>query len=340
MLAGSYYDLVRCRRILPADGPIYARIERALEIPGLPQESRVKLHLALGKVADDFGDPAAAMRHFDAADTVRRSLAGFDPAQFDARINRSIAQFPQRRSIRQPGYQSPAPIFIFGLPRSGTTLVEQILSCHPDVHPGGELPFWTERASLWQAAPPGDETGFLATAGSDYLGILTRRAPHSRRVTDKMPLNILHAGLIHQALPAAVMIHCRRAPIETALSIHQTYFNPYAAFPTGGAALVAAVRGIERLGAHWRSVLPPDRFIELNYNELIAAPAQVIPRLVAKCGLTWHDACLHPQLNERVIKTPSKWQARQPITCPAAPSWHRFAPWLGALGALISQENG
>ena len=336
-LAGSYYDLVRCRRVTREDADLLVRMRAALATPGLHAEARLKVHLALGKAADDLGDPAEAMQHFDAADALRNSLASFDPAAIEARVDRLIAWFTPDRIAHAAGAgrDDPTPVLILGLPRSGTTLVEQILSCHPDVHAGGELPFWTERGARWEQMGPADTEASLTGIASDYTKLLHALAPRAVRITDKMPLNVFWAGLIHMTLPRATIIHCRRSPIDTALSIHRTYFNQHVAFPTGGPALVATIRAIERLGAHWRAVLPADRFLELDYEQLVDDPEPAIRRLVAGCGLPWDRDCLRPERHRRIIKTPSKWQARQPISPAAIGSWRRFEPWLGPLAGLL-----
>ena len=176
---------------------------------------------------------------------------------------------------------------------------------------------------------------FLGKAAADYLGVLRRIAPTAVRVTDKMPFNFLWAGLIHMAFPRATIIHCRRAAIDTALSIHQTHFHPGLAFPTGGEELVAYFRDYQRLIDHWRRVLPADRFIEVDYEDLTRAPEPVIRPIIAACGLTWHDACLRPESNPRAVNTPSKWQARQPIYRTSVARWRRYEPWLGPLRALV-----
>ncbi len=342
-LAGSYYDLVRCRRVTQEDADLLARMRAALATPGLQAEARLKVHLALGKAADDLGDPAEAMQHFDAADALRSSLTSFDPAAIEARVDRLIAWFTPDRLAQAAGADrdDPTPVFILGLPRSGTTLVEQILSCHPGVHAGGELPFWTERGARWEQMGPADtETSFLTGTASDYTRLLRALAPKAARVTDKMPLNVFWAGLIHMTLPRATIIHCRRSPVDTALSIHRTYFNQHVDFPTGGTALVTTIRAIERLAAHWRAILPADRFVELDYEQLVDDPEPAIRRLVVACGLPWDDDCLRPERHLRIIKTPSKWQARQPISPAATGSWRRFEPWLGPLAALLPQVSG
>jgi tetratricopeptide (TPR) repeat protein len=336
MLAGSYYDLVRCRPVTTDDKGLLQGMQAALATPGLELGQRQRVHLAIGKAAEDLGDYALAMRHFDAADAVRTGVASFDSAAFsnsiDRLIERCTAEFIARAA--EFGSSDATPVLIVGMPRSGTTLVEQIVSMHPEVGAGGELNFWNQRLAGWLGSGA-DADSFLAKAASDYLGVLRAIASTAMRVTDKMPFNFLWAGIIHVAFPRATIIHCRRAAIDTALSIHQTHFHPSMPFPTGGAELVAYFRGYQRLIEHWRSVLPADRFIEVDYEDLTRAPEAVIRRIIAACGLAWHDACLRPESNPRAVKTPSKWQTRQPIYRTSVERWRRYEPWLGPLRALV-----
>jgi tetratricopeptide (TPR) repeat protein len=338
LMAGTYYDLVRCRRVTPEDGDLPAHMRAALARPELDGPQRLRVHLAWGKAADDLGNAAEAMQQFGRADEVRRGIMPFDMPAFEAQIDRLIARFTPDLVARAPGFGSAdrTPIVIIGMPRSGTTLVEQIISSHPDVAGGGELNFWNERGTAWHQAGAADgDAPFIARAAVDYLGVLRAIGPSAPRVTDKMPFNFLWAGLIHLAFPAATIVHCRRNPIDTALSIHQTHFNPRLAFPTGGAELVGYFRCYERVTTHWRHLLPPDRFIEVQYETLTTAPDDVIPQLIAACGLRWHDECLHPERNPRAVKTPSKWQARQGIYRHSIERWRRYEPWLGKLRALL-----
>ena len=338
-LAGSYYDVARCGRIAPgAEGTeLLARMRSALESRRLEPAQQIRVHLALGKAADDLGDYAEAMLHFDAAETVRNGIIRFDPAKFEERVDRLITHFTPELLTHgsATGLDNVTPILIVGLPRSGTTLVEQILSSHPDVGAAGELSFWNERGSAWERAGSAEaRTAHLSSSATDYTRLLRKIARGTACVTDKMPLNFQWAGLVHLALPRAVIVHCRRNILDTALSIHQTHFNPRLWFPTGGAALVGYVRGYQRLCAHWRRVLPPERFIEIDYEGLVDEPEAVIRRVVAACGLPWNNACLYPERNARAVKTPSKWQARQPIYRHAVGRWRSYEPWLGPLGSL------
>jgi tetratricopeptide (TPR) repeat protein len=352
LLAGCYYDLVRCRPVTNNDNGLIEQMKAALSTPGLEAGQRQRIHLAIGKAAEDLGDYALAMQHFDAADTVRRGCRSFDSAAFANQIDGLIARCTPELMARAPelGSSDATPVLIIGMPRSGTTLVEQIISMHPEVGAGGELNFWNERGPMWHVSgATGDEmpsvatenplsknmfSEYLAKAAANYLGVLRKIAPTAARVTDKMPFNFLWAGLIHLAFPHATIIHCRRATVDTALSIHQTHFHPSLAFPTGGAELVAYFRNYQRLIAHWRSVLPADRFIEVDYEDLTHVPEPVIRRIIAACGLAWNDGCLRPESNPRAVKTPSKWQTRQPIYRTSVARWRRYEPWLGPLRTL------
>ena len=175
LLAGCYYDLVRCRPVTSDDDDLLQRMKAALDTPGLEAGQRVRLHLALGKAGDDLGDYALAMHHFDAADAVRRGSLSFDSAAFAIEIDRLIARCTAEWMGRasQSGSCDRTPVLIVGMPRSGTTLVEQIISNHPAVGAGGELHFWNERGAAWhQSSAPGNDTAFLAKAAADYLGVL------------------------------------------------------------------------------------------------------------------------------------------------------------------------
>jgi tetratricopeptide (TPR) repeat protein len=348
LLAGSYYELVRCRPVTSNDDGLLQGMQAALATSGLEAAQLLRVHLAIGKAAEDLGDYALAMQHFDAADAVRRGTASFDSAAFSVEIDRLIARCTPEWIARAPelGSSDATPVLIIGMPRSGTTLVEQIVSMHPEVGAGGELHFWNQRGAEWHGSIAAGKEGpfvatelpateFLAEAAADYLGVLRAIAPKAARVTDKMPFNFLWAGLIHLAFPRAIIIHCRRAAIDTALSIHQTHFRPHMAFPTGGAELVAYFRCYQRLVDHWRRVLPADRFLEVDYEDLTRAPEPVIRRMIAACGLAWDDACLRPESNPRAVKTPSKWQTRQPIYHTSVQRWRRYEPWLGPLRALV-----
>jgi hypothetical protein len=283
------------------------------------------------------------MRHFDAANRIRSAAAGLDRATLAAQTGRVIATTPPGYLDRRPdlGVADETPILIVGMPRSGTTLVEQILSSHPDVAPGGELSFWHDRngagARVFGADARPEAVRRLA---DDYLAVLHAVSPTAARVTDKMPFNFGLLGMIRQVFPRATIVHCRRHPIDTCLSIFATDFEATIDFAGDRGSLVFFYRQYQRLMAHWREVLPPDRFIEVDYEALVADPAPLTRRLVANCGLQWNDACLAPHRNQRRITTASVWQARQPIYRTSVERWKRYEPWLGELRQLLEPMAG
>jgi tetratricopeptide (TPR) repeat protein len=339
LMAGSYYDMVRCRRLTASDEALCARMRAALENPALEPEQTLRLHLALGKAADDLAHYQDAMHHFDEAACIRRRCSPFDAAAFTEQVDRLISLFPADVFVKTREVAAGTPVLITGMPRSGTTLVEQILSSHSGVAPGGELNFWNERGIAWlQTATGVPDDAFLAGLASEYLAVLRNIGPNAARVTDKMPFNFLWAGLVHLAFPGAIIFHCRRNALDTAISIHQTNFNRHVAFPTGGAALVGYFKAYRRLTAHWRAVLPPARFIDVDYEALTTTPKPEIRRIIAACALDWDEACLTPERNARRVKTPSRWQTRQPIYRGAVERWRRYEPYLGELAALLEDE--
>jgi len=341
-MVGAYYDLVRCRRITPEDAPLIDSMRAAANLPGLDSGRLSQLYLAIGKALDDLGDAAGAMQAFDAAYDARQRKSTFDLGRYRAHVDAAIAQFTPEVIARasQLGSQDETPVLILGLPRSGTTLLEQIISNHADVAGGDELTYWPNRGPMMGAVRAGDlEPSFIAQAAADYLDVLRPLGPTAKRVTDKMPFNFLWVGLIYLAFPRATIIHCRRRLIDTALSIHQTFFADRLRIPTGGDDLVAYCRGYEKLMAHWRDVLPRDRFIEVDYQDLTKDPEPEIRRMIAAVGLSWDPTCLHPEKNRRVVKTASKWQARQPIYRTAVDRWRRYEPFLGPLAALVADSD-
>ena len=149
-----------------------------------------------------------------------------------------------------------------------------------------------------------------------------------------MPFNFLWAGLIHLALPQATIIHCRRAAIDTALSIHQTLFHQGLAFPTGGPELVAYFGSYRRLTDHWRRVLPADRFLEVDYEDLTRAPEPAIRRIISGCGLSWDDACLRPEQNQAIRENPEQMANPAANLSRSVERWRCYEPWLGPLREL------
>jgi tetratricopeptide (TPR) repeat protein len=336
----SWSGLAINKKFTVDDGHLIARMNAALARPNLKPRHRQALHFALGKAHDDVGDYEEAMRHFEAGNRDRAFAGGLDRDILARRIDRLIEATPPGYRDRQPdaGVEDATPIFIVGMPRSGSTLTEQVLSSHPEVAAGGELGFWeareARRGDIWTSACSAKATRRLA---DEYLAALRSLGPGAKRVTDKALANFMLLGFIHRVFPNATLIHCRRNPIDTAFSIFTTNFERHFAYASNRSDLVFFTRQHQRLIAHWREVLPADRFVEVDYEALIADPETHARRLIAACGLEWNDACLEPHRNPRAIKTASLWQARQPIYRTSVERWRRYEPWLGELRELAPE---
>jgi tetratricopeptide (TPR) repeat protein len=339
-LVGAHFKAVEARKCSEADRPRLGQMLAALGDASLDDEGRLLLHFAIGKLLDDLGEYAEAMRHFDMGN--RMCPASFDAAAFSAVVDRLTQRFTPNFFAANAhfGQDDDAPLLIVGLPRSGTTLVEQIISSHPQVAAGGELPFWVKRADPWGVA---EATYLSAEAAHDlsgeYLALLRRIGPTAVRITDKQPFNLLFLGIIHLLLPKARIVQCRRHPVDTCLSIYFTYFKQAIAFATDKADLADAYQQYARLMDHWRAVLPPDRFLEIEYEDLIADREAVTRRLIAFSGLDWHDSCLQPERNQRAVVTASLWQARQPVYATSVGRWRHYEPWLGELRRLLPADR-
>ncbi len=334
--AALWYDLARSRRLTEADRPMLARMAKALADPALGSRARVAIHLAQGKFFDDLGDGEAAMAAWLLAAETGEAATPYARDYIDWHADATIAAYPGDGRRDAPASLTELPVFIVGLPRSGTTLVEQILSCHAEIAGGGERSDWPR---LCEGLPVRPDAAALTALGArldaEWLASLSRlAAPGIRRVTDKLPQNYLHLGLINQLYPNARIIHCRRSVVDTALSIMASFFARRPTFPAMPDDIVRHIAAYERLMAHWRQVLPPDRFIEIDYEVLTINPEPVVRRLLEFLGVGWDPACLAPQDNGRIVRTASKWQARQPVNTASVARWRRYAPWLGDLAAL------
>jgi len=339
--AAHYHSLANLRRMTPTDRPLIDRMTSLLHNPGTNERDRMLLHFALGKAHDDLHEFAAAIGHFDAANRIRGASAPLDRRALVRLVDRNIDFFSYtaNRFDATLGVPDDRPVFFLGLPRSGTTLVEQILSCHPRVTAGGELAFWPEHGppALASGEPlTPDRVRALATG---YQSVLAAIVPDAARITDKNLINFLTAGLLRLAFPRAFFIHCRRHPVDTCLSMYTTFLGSRDTLFMGNRDdLVFYYRQYSRLMQHWREVLP-GRFLETDYEALTTDREAQTRGLVAFCELEWHDACLRPERNPRTIITASRWQARQPVYRSSVGRWRNYRPWLGPLAELLSEAE-
>jgi tetratricopeptide (TPR) repeat protein len=337
----AYYFYIQSKKIVDEDRPLIERLAALERDPEQNPDSQRRLHYGLGKAYDDLGEYGAAIRHFDAANAFDRERLRADGRSFSSQryvdafnfaIKHYTPEFFEDSEIW--GSLDEMPLLIVGMMRSGTTLVEQIVSSHPQIGAGGESTFWTQRGPLLNslgAHPKREEFAEIANA---YHETLRELAPGRKRVTDKMPHNYMFLGPIHMIFPKARIIHCRRNPIDTCLSIYTTPMRESPDFAHVRENIVFAYRQYLRLMEHWRAVLPPDRFLEVDYEAIVANQEEETRRMINFVGLEWDDACLRHEENDRAIRTPSMWQARQPVYKSSVARWERYKPWLGAFAEL------
>jgi tetratricopeptide (TPR) repeat protein len=333
--ANTYYELSSCRKFTPADRPLIAKMTALVEDSRISSHNRSLLHFALGKIFDDLAEYETAIGHFDEANRLGRGKTRFDGPAFAAMVDWLIETFPKDALTAHAASDSQLPVLIVGMPRSGTTLAEQILASHPQVAAGGELNFWLQRSDWVGRRRIGQlDAAAEQSAIRDYLALLTGISSDALRVTDKMPYNFLFLGLIHRLFPAARIIHCRRNAIDTALSLYFNRFGKTQEFTFSRDDIVFYYRHYDRLMRHWRAVLPASRFLEIDYEKLVADQEAVSRRMVAFCGLEWDGACLDFYRTGRPVTTASARQVRQPVYRSSVERWRRYEPWLGELREL------
>jgi tetratricopeptide (TPR) repeat protein len=338
--AEFYRSLAEAKHFTESD-PHRAMIEAlARDMASLPAEDRLHLDFALGKVYDDLGEHERAFSHLVEGNALKRRQIVYDEGAALAGLDRLRGLFSAEimRERAGQGDPSPLPVFIIGMPRSGTTLCEQILASHPKIHGAGELgDFEAAVAALGGAGGiPADIGGEeLRAIGAGYLARVAALAPGAARITDKMPANFRFAGLIHLVLPNARLIHLRRDPVDTCLSCFSILFGGDQPFTYDLAELGRYYRAYQKLMAHWRAVLPPGVMLDVDYEALVGDFAREARGILAHCGIEWDDACLDFHKTQRPVHTASAVQVRQPIYRSSVgrwrPSQEALRPLLDAL---------
>ncbi len=331
------------------DDPVVARLQQeSAKLPTMTSSRALSLHFSLGKVYDDLGDYDRAFSHFQEGCRIKRGTLQYD-SERHRQLYRNIAAFFSAETMARlggTGDPSELPLFVLGMPRSGTTLVETILASHPQVFAAGELHDILRIAN--QPKPGVQSEGFplsmqgltaddLAQMGSRYVTGLRRHSAEAGRITDKMPANFMALGLIHLMLPHAKVIHVQRNPADICLSAFTRHFNSNSQLHSYDLREMGQFYvDYARLMEHWRQVLPEGAFLDLRYEELVAKPEEKTRALLEYCGLTWDDACLTPHKTLRTVKTASVTQVREPVYTTSVERWRRYgkhlAPLLEALG--------
>jgi len=348
-ITGVYVNLADSKKFAPGDPHLAAMEALAAKASGLSKTDRMQLDFALGKAYADLKDHARSFKHLLAGNAAKRTTVAYDEHAAFALFDRIAATFTRELIDDKAGGGDPSamPIFIIGMPRSGTTLVEQIIASHPAVHGAGELQTFNE-VVLTVRAPDGNALAYpdfvpaldakaLQRIGAAYVAEVRKLAPGGERVTDKMPSNYYFAGLIRLALPNAKIIHSVRDPVDTCISCFSKLFSAEQNHTYDLGELGRYYRRYQRLMAHWHRVLPAGSILDVRYEDVVADLETQARRIITYCGLSWHDNCLSFHKTDRPVRTASATQVRQPIYNSAVGRWRVYeqhlGPLLDALGA-------
>ena len=314
--------------------------------PRLPPGKALYIHFALAKALADIGDHAGAFAQLEKGNAIKRGSVTYDRDAMSAYMRSVAGVFGKELVTPLASTSSAAPIFIVGMPRSGTTLLEQILASHPDVFAVGEQTAFDQaaRSVLGAVSMPLDyaaHAGELAVAapkiGLGYLDRLPPLPPGKSRTVDKLPGNFLNIGLIYMAFPNARIVHAVRDPIDTCVSCYSRLFREWQEFSYDLTDLGRYARDYQTLMDHWKAVLPDGAILDVAYEKVVADLEGEARRLLAYCGLPWDAGVLDFHTTRRPIATASALQVRQPIYTGAL---KRAQPYDAFLGPLREAMRG
>jgi tetratricopeptide (TPR) repeat protein len=334
--------MVQLKKVKPHDTEIPDLEAKLATLQSTSIARRTSINFGLGKCYDDIGDHLQAMDYFLEGCRLKRQRVEHNADEHDAHIAHIMEVFNSAFIDRFAccGDASNVPIFVLGMPRSGTTLTEQIIASHSQAHGAGELPDLlglANRSILTGAQAPFPESittitaRELETLGAKYVVGLRERHASAERITDKMPANFLALGLIHLMLPNARIVHVRRNAVDTCVSNITKLFKNGQSHSYNLVELGRFYLAYDRLMAHWRAVLPAGAFYEVQYEALVADTETQARSLVEACGLPWEEQCLDFHKTERAIRTASVTQVRQPIYATSVARWRRYESRIGPL---------
>jgi tetratricopeptide (TPR) repeat protein len=323
------------------DATLVQKGEQHMSGVGLQKPVRVQLAFALGKHFDSVRDYDRAFTHYSTANELVAAGRPYLPELTQRQIDSLIQTFDRElfARLRSIGHSSERPLFIVGMPRSGTTLTEQILASHREIAGAGELGYFNFSAQQFQRQHgAADDASYVhhldATAlercAKDYLEQLTQVSGSARRVVDKMPMNFLQIGLIALTFPNARIIHCRRNPLDTCLSCYFENFHEDQRYSTDLVSVGHFYREYERLMRHWQAVAPLP-ILDVCYEDVVGDIDAHAHRLIDFCGLDWDPNCLEFHRTARSVNTPSRWQVRQPIYKTSVERWRNYEKHLAPL---------
>jgi tetratricopeptide (TPR) repeat protein len=339
----AYYNRATLRKQTPERNHV-AQIETLLSRPD--PAAQVQLGYALAKELEDLGEYGRAFSELKRGADARRRMLSYRVDDDVLAIDKIAAAFgPEFFARPIEGARGHKPIFILGLPRSGTTLIDRILSSHANVESLGEIGDFA--AALMRAVPTArnkfdliaqSANADFASVGNAYANTTRAIATGAARAIDKTPLNFLYLGLIARALPDATIVHVRRGAMDVCYAMYKTLFRMAYPFSYDLGDLARYYLSYRKLMAHWRAMLP-DGFIEISYEDVIREQEESTRGLVAKCRLTWDDACLAPERNEKPSLTASAAQIRRKVYDSSIGLWCAYEQELQPLVHMLSEAG-
>jgi len=338
------------RKFNNRDSKIINQMEEMLESHELKGSEQIYIRFALGKIYDDCKEYTKAFIHYSAGNAIQHERFGYDREAHKKYIDDIISVFTKEffDEFSGLGTNEERPIFILGIPRSGTSLVEQIIASHPQVAGAGELNYFRTLSGQLSRMLDTELTypqccneldkKIIDEITRHYFELLSRHSKTARFVTDKMPHNYLHIGLIHLLFPKASIILCCRDPLDVCLSIFFQYFDNSHKYACDLMDIGHHYLQYARLMAHWRKTLS-GKFMECQYEELIINQEARSKELIEFCGLDWDKYCLTFYKAKRDVKTASNWQVRQPIYDSSIRRWKNYENYLEQLKNLLECDN-
>jgi tetratricopeptide (TPR) repeat protein len=336
---GAWVGLSGLRKMTAADASGWLKGAEASAKSGLEPLAEARVRFAIGKYYDDINEFGRAFRSFqEANELAKMGSEAYDGAGRTQFVDGMIRTYTREALSHVPkgASNSTLPVLVVGMPRSGTSLVEQVIASHPMARGAGELRFWGQAmrkhpARLWGARP---DQRLVAQLAEEYLQALGVHGRNALRVVDKTPFNSDYLGAVHSIFPNAHFIYVRRDPLDSCLSCYFQDFPPSLNFTLDLSALAHYYREHHRLIEHWRAALPPKTLLDVPYAELIADQEGWTRRILDFLELEWDERCLNFEQTDRSVLTASYWQVRQKIYKTSVGRWRHYEKSIEPLLAL------
>jgi len=338
-LCDAWYGMAYVRKQSTSDMPLWAKAQKlADDEPNSQRE--LMLRYALGKCYDDTGDyPKAFWNYRRANDLSKSSRPPHDRAALARSTDEVIFTYTREwlNKHRQLDNGDDRPVFVVGMMRSGTSLVEQMLAAHSQVFGAGELGFWSNHFFKFNARGAGESVkASIRYIGGQHSKMLNAMSKDTLKIVDKTPINFLFLGLIHAVLPNARIIHMKRNPVDTCLSIYFQNFERTITYANDLEDLAHTYRQYRRVMTHWHDVLPKDVLLDVPYEDLVDDPEKWGRKIVEFVSLPWDDRLLNFHKVDRTVLTASKWQVRQKINKNSVERWRSYEEFISPLLSLIN----